>query len=107
MTFSEYQDLINLRFGEFRVNTETFDPIQLFEEFKWNNQNEEMVQIKIKNAETIPKRITGEKKRFFYLASQLLRKSMLRARVKPNESQAMNVKFSFVTGNLSEETLED
>ena len=108
MTFSEYQDLIDLRMGEFGVNTEAFDPIQLFKEFQKDYQNEVNVIINIENAEAIPKRIIGEKKRFLYIASKLLRNSIYRGNIRTRDAEAeVTVQFSFVIGNLSDETLED
>ena len=99
-SFLQQQDL---RLGEFGVNTEAFDPIQLFKEFQKDYQNEVNVIINIENAEAIPKRIIGEKKRFLYIASKLLRNSIFRGNIRTRDAEAeVMVQFSFVIGNLSE-----
>jgi hypothetical protein len=45
MTFFKYQDLIDLRLGEFKTKVEQFDPLQFFKEFE--NAHSKQVVLKV------------------------------------------------------------
>jgi hypothetical protein len=81
LSYYGYQDLIDIRLGEFKPKIENFSPLDFFQRLKAVHKDSANTSIcfKIFDPEKLLSRVNGEKKRFLYLASKLIKNSILRS----------------------------